>query len=100
MRRPATIHRLDDEEERSIVEADPSRLLAGDPPILIDEWQRLPESFDRVRRAGDEVAAFGTFRLTGSASPADPPTHSGAGRIVRVRLRPMTLAERGVGPPT
>ena len=38
--------------------------------------------------------------MTGSASPSDPPTHSGAGRIVRVRLRPMTLAERGVAAPT
>jgi uncharacterized protein len=100
MRRASTVHRLDDREERSIIEADLSRLLRGDPPVLIDEWQRLPESFDRVRRAVDEGAPPGSFLLTGSASPTDPPTHSGAGRIVRVRLRPMTLAERGVGLPT
>lgn len=100
MRRAATIHRLDDEAERSIVEADPSRLLDGDWPVLIDEWQRFPESFDRVRRAVDEGAAPGSFLLTGSASPTDPPTHSGAGRIVRLRLRPMTLVEREVDGPT
>jgi uncharacterized protein len=100
LRRAATVYRLDDEAERSIAEADPSRLLEGDLPVLIDEWQRLPESFDRVRRAVDEGAAPGSFLLTGSASPTDPPTHSGAGRIVRVRLRPMTLAERGIDSPT
>lgn len=100
LRRAATVHRLDDDAERAVAEADGTRLLEGERPILIDEWQRLPESFDRVRRAVDEGAAPGSFLLTGSASPANPPTHSGAGRIVRVRLRPMTLAERGMGSPT
>jgi uncharacterized protein len=99
-RRAATVYRLDDEAERSIAQADPSRLVEGERPILIDEWQRLPESFDRVRRAVDAGADPGSFLLTGSASPVDPPTHSGAGRIVRVRLRPMTLAERSVDSPT
>lgn len=100
MQRAATAHRLDDEAERAIAQADPSRLVEGEKPVLIDEWQRLPESFDRVRRAVDDGAGPGSFLLTGSASPTDPPSHSGAGRIVRVRLRPMTLAERGVGSPT
>lgn len=100
MRRAATVHRLDDDAERSIAQADPSRLLDGDRPVLIDEWQRVPESFDRVRRAVDDGAGPASFLLTGSASPTDPPTHSGAGRIVRVRLRPMTIVERGVGSPT
>lgn len=97
LRRAATAHRLDDEAERSIAAADPSRLLTGERPILIDEWQRVPESFDGVRRAVDEGVKPGSFLLTGSASPLTPPTHSGAGRIVQVRLRPMTLLERGVG---
>ncbi len=100
LRRAATVYRLDDEAERVIAQADPARLIEGKRPILIDEWQRLPESFDRVRRAVDEGAPPGSFLLTGSASPSNPPTHSGAGRIVRVRLRPMTLMERGVGSPT
>jgi uncharacterized protein len=100
MQRAATVYRLDDEGELSIVQADPSRLLLGEKPILIDEWQRFPESFDRVRRAVDDGASAGSFILTGSASPSNPPVHSGAGRIVRLRLRPMTLAERGVDPPT
>jgi uncharacterized protein len=100
VRRAATAHRLDDAAERLILEADTSRLVEGERPILIDEWQRVPESFDRVRRAVDDGAGPGSFLLTGSATPTDPPTHSGAGRIVRVRLRPMTLAERGSDSPT
>ncbi len=100
MRRAATAYRLDDAVERSVIEADRSRLVEGKTPILIDEWQRLPESFDRVRRAVDDGAGPASFLLTGSATPTDPPTHSGAGRIVRVRLRPMTLLERGIETPT
>jgi len=100
MQRATTVYRLDDEAERSIAQADVSRLLEGERPVLIDEWQRLPESFDRVRRAVDAGAPAGSFLLTGSASPTEPPTHSGAGRIVQVRLRPMTLAERNIDTPT
>jgi len=100
VRRAATAYRLDDAAERLIVEADTSRLVEGEKPILIDEWQRLPESFDRVRRAVDAGAGPASFLLTGSATPTDPPVHSGAGRIVRVRLRPMTLVERDVEVPT
>jgi uncharacterized protein len=100
LRRAATVYRLDDNGERAIAEADPSRLTEGVPPILLDEWQRFPESFDRVRRAVDAGAPPGSFLLTGSASPTGPPTHSGAGRIVRLRVRPMTLSERRVDTPT
>lgn len=100
LQRALTAHRLDDEGELAIASADPSLLLNGRTPILIDEWQRLPEAFDRVRRAVDDGAAPGSFLLTGSATPVRGPSHSGAGRIVRVRLRPMTLAERGIAEPT
>jgi uncharacterized protein len=100
VRRADTAYRLDDAAERLILEADTSRLVEGERPILIDEWQRVPESFDRVRRAVDDGAGPGSFLLTGSATPTDPPTHSGAGRIVRVRLRPMTLTERASESPT
>jgi len=100
LRRAASAYRLDGAAERSLVEADPGRLREAEKPTLIDEWQRLPESFDRVRRAVDDGAGPGSFILTGSATPTDLPTHSGAGRIVRVRMRPMTLVERGVAAPT
>ena len=100
LQRARTVYQLDDRAVLAIVQADPGRLVRGDMPVLIDEWQRFPESFDRVRRAVDGGAAPNSFLLTGSATPKDPPTHSGAGRIVRVRLRPMTLAEREVSRPT
>lgn len=99
LQRARTVYRLDDAAQRTIAQAEPALLVRGEPPVLIDEWQRLPESFDRVRRAVDAGAQAGSFLLTGSASPKDPPTHSGAGRIVRVRLRPLTLAERGIATP-
>ncbi|NEE04451.1 ATP-binding protein [Phytoactinopolyspora halotolerans] len=94
LRRAETVYRLDSDAERSIAEAEPARLVRGERPILIDEWQRLPESWDRVRRAVDDGAEAGSFLLTGSASPTEPPTHTGAGRIVTVRMRPLSLAER------
>jgi predicted AAA+ superfamily ATPase len=101
-RRARTIYRLDVDSQRSVIEADPKRLLEGEPPILIDEWQRLPASWDLVRRAVDESRTqAGAFLLTGSSSPAAEATiHSGAGRIVTIRMRPLTLGERGVGTPT
>ena len=62
--------------------------------MLIDEWQRLPQMWDLVRRAVDDGAPPGSFLLTGSALPDPPPTHSGAGRIVSLRMRPLALSER------
>ncbi len=100
LQRASTVHRLDDPAERSVLAADPARLLEGTPPILIDEWQYLPSSFDLVRRAVDAGAAPGRFLLTGSASPSTPATHTGAGRIVSLRMRPMTSHERGFEIPT
>ncbi|HSL82855.1 MAG TPA: AAA family ATPase, partial [Thermoanaerobaculia bacterium] len=99
LQRAATVYRLDDSGERAVAEADPARLAQGRIPILVDEWQRVPESWDVVRRAVDEDPSPGRFLLTGSATPTEQPTHSGAGRIVTVRMRPMTLAERGVAEP-
>lgn len=93
-RRASTVHELDDPERLALAEADPKRLLEADPPILIDEWQRLPEIWDLVRRAVDSEATPGRYLLTGSASPDGTGAHSGAGRIASVRMRPMTLVER------
>ena len=100
LRRARTVHRLDDPGQLEIVRGAPERLTAGDPPILVDEWQRLPASWDLVRRAVDRDPRPAGFLLTGSAAPSDAPTHSGAGRIVTVRMRPMALAERAVATPT
>ncbi|HEX3609092.1 MAG TPA: DUF4143 domain-containing protein [Solirubrobacterales bacterium] len=99
-RRSTTVHALDDPGQREVALGDPRRLLADPPPVLLDEWQRTPEIWDLVRRSVDRGASPGQFLLTGSASPAAPPTHSGAGRIVTVRMRPLSLAERGSEPPS
>ena len=99
--RACTVHRLTAPGERAVIEADPARLVAPqDPPVLIDEWQRLPESWDLVRDAVDAGAPPGQFLLTGSAVPREQPAHSGAGRIVSIRMRPLSLAERQLGTPT
>jgi uncharacterized protein len=94
LQRAKTVHRLDDPAELAIAVADPARLIEGQRPVLIDEWHRLREVRDRVRRAVDDGAPPGSFLLTGSAVPDPPPTHSGAGRIVTVRMRPLALSER------
>ena len=99
-RRARTVFRLDEPPLRVIAEADPAQMLIGEPPLLLDEWQRVPPVWDAVRRDVDRDRTAGRFLLTGSTGPVTPPTHSGAGRIARLRTRPMSLGERGVGTPT
>jgi predicted AAA+ superfamily ATPase len=98
--RARSVHRLDDPDERTVAAAQLDALLAAPAPVLIDEWQFLPPTWDKVRRAVDAGAPPGSFLLTGSASPDRPGTHSGAGRIVNVRMRPLSLAERLPGQAT
>ncbi|GAB3165783.1 DUF4143 domain-containing protein [Myceligenerans halotolerans] len=90
---------LDDPDQADLLALDPGRLSRMPSPTLIDEWQIFPRSWDLVRRAVDSGAAPGSFILTGSASPRER-THSGAGRIVRVRMRPMGFDERELARPT
>lgn len=70
----------------------------GEVPILIDEWQRAPAVWDAVRRLVDDDPSGGRFVLTGS--PPGSGTHSGAGRITTVRMRTLSLPERGLTVPT
>ena len=91
---------LDNPTTLEVVRAEPERMLRGPEPIVIDEWQKFAPSWDLVRRSVDDDTRPGRFVLTGSASLASPSTHSGAGRIVSVRMRPLTLAERGLQSPT
>jgi len=90
--------RLDvDEDARAAVALDPSLVLAGDAPRLIDEWQVEPRIWNHVRRAVDDRQEPGQFILAGSAVPPDDVTrHSGAGRFSRLRMRPMSLFESGL----
>jgi len=99
-RRAATIIALDDPAQLAIAKAEVAQLLRAEKPILIDEWQHYPPVWDAIRRAIDLDSRPNQFLLTGSASPVSPPAHSGAGRIVSLRMRPLTLSERGVGVPT
>jgi uncharacterized protein len=90
--------RLDiDDEARAAAAVNPDLILSGGTPRLIDEWQVEPRIWDHVRRAVDERREPGQFILAGSAWPTDDMTrHTGAGRIGRLRLRPMSLFESGV----
>jgi uncharacterized protein len=99
-RRARTAYYFDDPAHRAIAEADPQQLLSGEPPVLLDEWQRVPPVWDAVRRAVDRGAPPGSFLLTGSATPFRSPTHTGAGRIVSIRMRPMAIVERRIGAPS
>jgi hypothetical protein len=92
--RARTVIELDLPEIAEVAAADPRRILDADLPVLIDEWQRVPALWDVVRRAVDAGAAPGSFLLTGSVSADSPGTHTGAGRIIRIRVRPLSLAER------
>lgn len=86
-----------DENARSAMSLDPSLVLNGDTPRLIDEWQIEPRIWNHVRRTVDLRQSSGQFILTGSAVPADDITrHTGAGRISRMRLRTLSLLEMGV----
>lgn len=98
-RRAASVRELDDSTQRSIAIGEPARLLEGPRPVLIDEWQYVPESWDLVRRAVDAGAEPGSFLLTGSSRPAERGAHSGAARILSVRMRPLALSERGLAGP-
>ena len=91
---------LDDPAQLAVLQADSTWLDGLSGTILIDEWQRHPPLWDHVRRATDSGAAPGRYLLTGSAMPTEGAVHSGAGRIVRLRMRPMALAERGLVEPT
>lgn len=100
-RRANTILSLADSPTRTIVAGNYDLVADADPPVFIDEWQLEPQVWDRVRTAVDDDPKFGgRFLLAGSAGVA-PGTriHSGAGRIVRLVMRPMALSERGIQTP-
>jgi predicted AAA+ superfamily ATPase len=85
-----------DVNARQAVAVDPALVLAGPKPRLLDEWQIEPAIWNHVRRAVDDLGDPGQFILTGSAVPPDDITrHTGAGRIARLRMRPMSLFELG-----
>ena len=87
---------LNKNDYKTMLQLAPQDFLSGPYPKLIDEWQLIPEVWDIVRHYVDRVDGRGLFILTGSsAANFDNASHSGAGRIVRVMLRPMSLSEAG-----
>lgn len=75
---------------------EPSRLLRGDKPRLIDEWQIAPVLWDSVRTSVDETDGYGLYILTGSTVVnEDGKRHTGTGRIHRLLMRTMSLYESG-----
>lgn len=92
-----SVTRVGREAVKRAVAADPSIALVGDRPHVIDEWQDVPAIWDAVRDAVDEGRVDrGGLILTGSSSPnKDQVSHSGAGRIAKMRMRTMSLLETG-----
>ncbi|MCL2819925.1 MAG: DUF4143 domain-containing protein [Oscillospiraceae bacterium] len=93
----ANIVRFDiDEQARLKMEIDPKTILTGKTPLLLDEWQEFPRIWNYIRREVDERKQKGQFILTGSAAPDDDINrHSGMGRFSVMRMRPMSLYEKG-----
>ena len=93
----ASVTYVDRGANLELTRADPTFPLAGERPHVIDEWQRAPAVWDVVRHAVDDSGGRkGSWILTGSSTPArGEVSHSGAGRIGRVRMHPMTLQESG-----
>lgn len=85
------------EQNIAMSELNPKRLLTGETPRLIDEWQIAPKLWDAIRFEVDHRGELGQFVLTGSAVPADTKeiTHSGTGRFTWLMMRPMSLYESG-----
>ena len=103
-RHGASIAYLDQTSTKQLAQTDPGVVLLGDRPRVLDEWQRVSQVWDAVRHEVDAVRRTkGAWILTGSSSPKkkrsedadDEQRHSGAGRIGRIRMAPMSLAESG-----
>ena len=83
-------------QNRRLAQMEPNMVLTGEAPRLIDEWQEVPPLWDAVRSAVDKSGQRGQFILTGSSTPNRKDVlHSGAGRIARLHMRPMSLYESG-----
>lgn len=101
VQKAASVLKMDNPETKEqsldMARLSPLRLLKGDVPRLIDEWQLAPSLWDAVRYEVDRRGEMGQFILTGSAVPPDTSemTHSGTGRFSWLMMRPMSLYESG-----
>lgn len=91
-----TLTPLNMEDYKTMLNLNPNVFFKGEKPKLIDEWQLIPEVWDLVRHRVDKEVERGLYLLTGSSSVNfDLNVHSGAGRIGRMIIRPMSLYEVG-----
>ena len=93
-----TVKYIDTNDKKlfNLAQMDVNQILVGDYPILIDEWQLIPQIWDSVRRKCDEDKIKGKFILTGSAVEKENTVdHSGAGRICKLNMKTMSLYESG-----
>ncbi|WP_252262378.1 AAA family ATPase [Mobiluncus mulieris] len=95
LQQAGSVLRVDDsaqlDQYRSLAQLNPARLLQGQTPRLLDEWQVLPQLWDAARREVDQRGETGQFIFTGSAVPPDTSqiVHSGTGRFAWLRMRTM-----------
>ncbi len=87
--------KLNTRQTIELAKINPKGVLTGEKPRLIDEWQSVPDIWNQVKDALDFEYAFGQYILTGSSTPVDKTQihHSGAGRIVPLKMRTMSLFE-------
>lgn len=92
-----TIHSFSTKRNIDLYSIDCRNALLGDTPILIDEWQNIPEIWDEIRNEIDERGELGQFLLTGSISKLnyDEIIHSGVGRFSKIVMYPFSLYESG-----
>lgn len=95
-RHAATVVRLDDPRQAAAFRVDPDAALDGLPePVLLDEWQAVPGLLGAVKRAVDTAPRRGRFLLAGSVTAeVDPASWPGVGRVIRIPMHPLTVAER------
>ena len=90
--RAKNVKQLDNPAQKLRADLEPTWVVTGTKPILLDEWHHVPHVWDSVKRAIDDDYSGGQFILTGSLPTRG--THSGAGRITSFRMRPLSFAER------
>ena len=91
-----SFYSLDTKAKIELCQTDPGAILIGEHPRLIDEWQNVPDLWNVARsKIDNSEEKFGQFIFTGSSTPADKDDiyHSGAGRIVTVKMKPFSLLE-------
>ena len=97
LRHAKSVTELKTENDIALAKTDPKYALKGAAPHLIDEWQKVPDIWNQIKKDLDNDYIFGKYIITGSTTPLNPKKiqHSGAGRITSMALKPFTLYESG-----